>query len=227
MKAVLSGTRIVIRKGVTMIRNRGLVNTCKYIYTRYIYFLQYRINLFKVITPEQLKLKNIHAYNYEPSNHYTFIRMLKSIDWDWKKSVFIDIGCGKGAAILLATRYHFKRYIGVELSSLLAKECERNIRKFIGKKVIDFSIYNCDASDYIIPDDVNVFYFYNPFAPPVLKVVMQHIEESLERNPRKVIIFYFNAMYLSVILDYGYKIVHQEEKDPILRYKCGNYALVK
>ncbi|OPC04299.1 hypothetical protein BAS10_14575 [Elizabethkingia meningoseptica] len=225
MKKIFRKIKHILNKGGSVIKKRGFINSCKYIYTRYIYFLKYRINLFQVMTPEQLKLENRFAYNYEPSNHYTFIRMLKSIDWNWEESVFIDIGCGKGAAILLATRYNFKRYIGVELSTLLAEECDKNIRKFTGKKAIDYTICNCDAMNYEIPDDVNVFYFYNPFAPPVLKAVMQRIEESLQRNPRKVIIFYFNAIYLSVLLDSRYKIIHEEEIDPILRYKFGNYVL--
>ncbi|KUY26314.1 MAG: class I SAM-dependent methyltransferase [Flavobacteriaceae bacterium] len=215
----------IIRRATFLIKERGVVNSCKFIYSRYGYFLKYRIKLSKVFTPDELNIQNRYAYKYEPIMHYSFNRMLKGIDWDWKESTFIDIGCGKGAAILLATRYNFKRYIGVELSPLLAEECRKNIRKFIGKREINYAVYNCDATKYTIPDDVNVFYFFNPFAPPVLKVVMYNIELSLIRNPRKILILYFNAMYLPIVLDSGYKIIYEEKIDPVARYKYGSFAL--
>ncbi|AQX86797.1 class I SAM-dependent methyltransferase [Elizabethkingia bruuniana] len=215
----------IIKRTIFLIKERGVVNSYKFMYSRYGYFLKYGIKLSKVFTPDELNLPNMYAYKYEPIMHYSFNRMLKGIDWDWKESTFIDIGCGKGAAILLATRYNFKRYIGVELSPLLAEECRKNIRKFIGKKEIDYAVYNCDATKYAIPDDVNVFYFFNPFAPPVLKVVLYNIELSLIRNPRKILILYFNAMYLPIVLDSGYKIIYAEKTDPVARYKYGSFAL--
>lgn len=152
--------------------------------------------------------------------------MLKNIDFCWHESTFIDFGCGKGAAILLATRYNFKRYIGVELSPLLVDECRRNVQKFIGNRVLDYKIVNCNAVDYVIEDDVNVFYFFNPFAPSVLKSVLDNMELSLNKRYRKIIILYCNGVDVSFMLDRGYKIVYSEDIDPITRYSCGNYALV-
>jgi hypothetical protein len=34
----------------------------------------------------------------------SFHRMLKNIEWNFSESTFLDFGCGKGAAILLASR---------------------------------------------------------------------------------------------------------------------------
>lgn len=194
-------------------------------YSRYGYFLKYGIRLSKVYTPDELNLSNMYAYKYEPIMHYSFNRMLDEIDWNWNESIFIDIGCGKGAAILLATRYNFKKYIGVELSPLLAEECHKNIQKFTRKKKISYIIYNRDATTYEIRDDINVFYFFNPFGPPVLKKVLNNIELSLKRNPRKIIILYFNAMDLPIMLDRGYNIIYAEKTDPVARYRYGNFAL--
>jgi len=207
-------------------KQRGVINTCKFIYSRYLYFFKYRINLAGVMTPQELNIQDKGACNYEPIAHYTFNRMLKNINFCWHESTFVDFGCGKGAAILLATRYNFKRYIGVELSPLLVDDCRKNIQKFIGNRVLDYKIVHCNAADYLIEDDVNVFYFFNPFAPSVLKSVLDNIELSLIKRHRKIIILYCNGVDLSLMLDRGYKIVYSEDVDPITRYSCGNYALV-
>lgn len=226
MKGFREKYKYILNRASFLTKQRGIINTCKFIYTRYLYFLKYRINLAGVMTPEELNIQNIGAYNYEPIAHYTFNRMLKNIEFNWEQSTFIDFGCGKGAAILLATRYNFKRYIGVELSSLLVDDCRRNVQKFIGNRVLDYKIVNCNAVDYLIDDDVNVFYFFNPFAPSILKSVLDNIELSLKARYRKIIILYCNGMDLHLMLDRGYKIVYSEDVDPITRYSCGNYALV-
>ncbi|AIL47738.1 MULTISPECIES: SAM-dependent methyltransferase [Elizabethkingia] len=215
----------IIKRTIFLIKERGIVNSYKFMYSRYGYFLKYGIRLSKVYTPDELNLPNMYAYKYEPIMHYSFNRMLDEIDWNWNESIFIDIGCGKGAAILLATRYNFKKYIGVELSPLLAEECHKNIQKFTRKKKISYIIYNRDATTYEIRDDINVFYFFNPFGPPVLKKVLNNIELSLKRNPRKIIILYFNAMDLPIMLDRGYNIIYAEKTDPVARYRYGNFAL--
>lgn len=226
MKGLLWRAKHIISRTKLIIKQRGIVKTCKFVYSRYFYFLKYGISLARVRTSEELKIDDKFAYNYEPVSHYSFNRMLRNIKWNWEESIFVDYGCGKGAAILLATRYNFKKYIGVELSSQLVEDCHRNIQKFIGGKQIDYYIYNCNATDYPIPDYVNVFYFFNPFGLPVLSSVMDNIELSLKESYRKIIILYFNALDLSIMLDRGYKIIYSEGIDPITGYKYGNYALV-
>lgn len=101
----------IIKRTIFLIKERGIVNSYKFMYSRYGYFLKYGIRLSKVYTPDELNLPNMYAYKYEPIMHYSFNRMLDEIDWNWNESIFIDIGCGKGAAILLATRYNFKNIL--------------------------------------------------------------------------------------------------------------------
>jgi SAM-dependent methyltransferase len=41
---------------------------------------------------------------------------------------FVDIGCGKGRALILASQYHFRNLLGVEYSAHLCQAAEENVR---------------------------------------------------------------------------------------------------
>jgi SAM-dependent methyltransferase len=167
---------------------------------------------------------------YEPISHFSFNRMLKNIDWNFNDSTFLDFGCGKGAAILLASRYGFKKHFGVEYSRELADICQSNILKFIklSKREIDYEIICSDATRYLVPADVNVFYFFNPFDQPLLDVVLQNIEQSLKSLDRDILLLYFNAMHKDVIEKYGYSVIYDQRSDKInIWYEGGNYAYIK
>jgi predicted RNA methylase len=43
------------------------------------------------------------------------------------ETTFVDIGSGKGRALIIAAEYAFKRIIGVEYSPSLATICRRNL----------------------------------------------------------------------------------------------------
>src|SRR5581483_12232263 len=43
---------------------------------------------------------------------------------------FLDLGAGMGRAMLLGSRYPFRKILGVELNSLLARMARRNLRSW-------------------------------------------------------------------------------------------------
>mgnify|MGYP003482150072 FL=1 len=216
-----SGIKILFK----LLRERGLRNSIKYSYSRYRYFLKYRIPLAKIMTPAELNIKHPYANNYEPVNHYSFFRMMKSLNRDWRDNSFIDFGCGKGSAILLAEKYNFKSYIGVELAPSLVQEAKANLAKVDVKLARRTEIVQADASLFPIPAEVDVFYFFNPFQRPVMQAVVQSIKNSLQAYPRPIFILYFNAVDLDLFVSAGFKICYAQEEDAISAYACGNYAL--
>jgi SAM-dependent methyltransferase len=179
----------------------------------------------------EIEKPKINGYiKYQPISHHSFQRMMKKINWNFKKSTFIDVGCGKGAAILLASQYGFKKYIGVEYSPKLAEECIANIQKFSNRtgRAINYEIICCDATKYLVPPEVNVFFFFHPFNNEILDIVLQNIEQSLKTNVRDILILYFNALHKDVLEKYGYTKLHIEEKDKTdFWYSGGNYAYYK
>ncbi len=93
---------------------------------------------FAVDTAGVLLLPEIHSdsrFNgYSPTPHSHFSRMLQHVDVDYSEFTFIDFGCGKGKALLLAAKLPFRRIVGVELSSELIEIAKTNLKTYKGQE---------------------------------------------------------------------------------------------
>jgi hypothetical protein len=92
--------------------------------------------------------------------------------------VFIDIGSGMGRMVLVASRFPFKRVIGVELVRELHGIAQENVQRTQRRlRCADVELVNSGILDYEIPDDVTFVYMFNPFRG-------QHLQRSnRQRDP--------------------------------------------
>jgi hypothetical protein len=90
---------------------------------------------------------------------------------------FIDLGCGKGRAVLLATELPFKEVIGVELNPGLAQTAADNldIWQSDGRAHSPARIFCQDATDFQLPTNPCVIFLYNPFAEPLVHRLIQRL----------------------------------------------------
>jgi predicted RNA methylase len=119
--------------------------------------------------------------------------MLRHVQADLRDYVFIDMGAGKGLALLMASQYQFKKIIGVEYSETLAAIAHSNIsaHKRHTQHRRDITCLCSDACDFKFPAQPAVVYFYNPFQGKVMDKVIRNIEQSLEHQPRDLWIVYY------------------------------------
>ena len=113
----------------------------------------------------------------------------------------VDYGSGKGRTAFFLRDRIGCRVTGVEFNPLFVSAAEENLRTYAGRaEGIDFIQVN--AEDYDVPDDVDVFYFFNPFSEKVLRAVHGKIFESLYRSPRdaKLLFYYPSDEYVSVLM---------------------------
>jgi SAM-dependent methyltransferase len=104
---------------------------------------------------------------------------------------FLDLGCGKGRALLVASRFPFGRLIGVDLSpSLLATAAANAERIRELSPGVRIELVESDAGLYEIPDDVMTIYLNNPFPSPVVEQVLDQLMASVQRRPRMIGIIY-------------------------------------
>ena len=149
---------------------------------------------------------------YDPTVGCRFFRMLRQLDVDYSKFVFVDFGCGKGKALLLAAALPFKRIIGVELSSKLIGAAQDNIRAYRGKRRCDTINLVCmDASEYPIPHDDAIFYFFNPFNENVMRKVLGNIRCSLGEVPKDAYIVYLEPDCKSLLEESGFLVPVKQE----------------
>ena len=135
-----------------------------------------------------------YACWYEGITHDFFNKMIKAIPIAHGDFVFVDLGSGKGKSLMLASRFPFKKIVGVELFQELHEIAKKNIESFVNRKKIpdNFELCWMDAESYNFPENNLVFFLYNPFHGKVMLSVLNKIGEFLKQNPFQVIIFYRN-----------------------------------
>ena len=78
--------------------------------------------------------------------------------------VFVDIGSGKGQAIIAAAQLPIARAIGVELAEDLTAVARANLARVQARlRCPHIELVNADAVEWPIPDDVSIIYLYCPF----------------------------------------------------------------
>jgi SAM-dependent methyltransferase len=109
-------------------------------------------------------------------------------------SVLVDLGCGKGRILLVASEFGFKEVRGVEFARELCETARKNSVAFKARTGIktECQIIEDDVTHYTIHDDENVFFLYNPFDETILSKVLCNITTSLQAHPRKILILYSN-----------------------------------
>jgi SAM-dependent methyltransferase len=124
-----------------------------------------------------------YAVRYQPTDVEEFGSLMARLDVDHSEFTFVDYGSGKGRVLLLAAEYPFKRIVGVEFSESLDRTARQNLTK-LGANAARVTTHVMDAVDYDPPEEPLVLYFFNPFAPPVLRAVLERVNASLDRRPR-------------------------------------------
>jgi hypothetical protein len=92
-----------------------------------------------------------------------------------------------------ASRFPFRRVVGVELSPDLHQIAQRNVQTYRPRRrCAAVELVNSDVLDYEIPDDVTVVHMFNPFRGTIFASVVEKLLASAERAPRPLRIIYAN-----------------------------------
>lgn len=117
---------------------------------------------------------------------------------------FLDIGCGKGRALLLASEFKFHSITGIELSPTLASIARRNA-KIIARAYPNergIGVVTGDALAYQLPvEHAIVVFLYNPFDATLMARLLKNIEASLREVPRDLYVVYYNPVSAAVFDD--------------------------
>jgi SAM-dependent methyltransferase len=105
-----------------------------------------------------------------------------------EKATFVDLGAGKGRALLIAARSPFRELVGVEYSATLAATARANVQRAGDDRI---RIVHADAASYRFPDGPLVLYFYNPFDATVMREVIWNLTQSHQHQRRRIVVLYF------------------------------------
>ncbi len=112
---------------------------------------------------------------------------------------FVDLGCGKGRAVMLASGLHFREVVGVELNPGLARLAEANLQvwRAAGKALRPVRVVCGDATEFELPAGPCLLYLANPFGAVVMRRLLERVEartdkgvvEVLYQTPREEAVF--------------------------------------
>lgn len=133
-------------------------------------------------------------YGISPS---LLTEVIGSLALDWERFTFVDLGSGKGRALLIASRFPFRKIIGVEFIPELSKAAAANIAKFSApwKRCSQLEAVNGDATEFAYPEGPLVIYLFNPFLAPVLKKCLKQLARVLSKEPREIYLIYANPSF--------------------------------
>jgi len=131
------------------------------------------------------------ATGYLPVRPPIFLHALSSLGIDHSNYIFVDIGSGKGRAVLLASNYPFKKAIGVEFARELYETALKNAQKWKHSQCPVEFVWS-DALDFQLPTEPSVLFIYQPFAAAILLGLLENVRRSIEAYPRDVILMYVN-----------------------------------
>jgi hypothetical protein len=142
-----------------------------------------------------------HGVFYHPAHPKFLFELFNSLKIDFPPYTFVDLGSGKGRALLVASEYPFAEIIGVEFAAELHEIASRNIQSYRSKtqRCKNLRSVNLDAAQFEIPLTPLVLYLYNPFRPAVLIPVLQRLQRSLDLHPRDVTLIYAAPFHAGLI----------------------------
>jgi SAM-dependent methyltransferase len=146
--------------------------------------------------PEELGLSAERSHPYSDSGRGDLQALLCTLGLKQNDAI-VDLGCGKGGALISLADFPFSKITGVEISEELIEIAKINLNRL---NINNVELVCCDAADFVDLDEYNYIYLYNPFPCSVLSVVINNIKKSLARIPRKITIIYLNPVCHELIV---------------------------
>jgi SAM-dependent methyltransferase len=194
---------------------RGFVNTFKLLSYERKYEKHLGIKTHSIVNLANLTLAGEDSeqnHHYQGASYFILFSIFNELPKETKGFPLIDYGCGKGRALFVAEQCGFTNLIGVDIAKELIDDANEN--KDIYKKQNQQSsiifLFE-DATKYNIPNDAQVFYFFNPFGEDIMQKVISNIKASIKLNPRKIYCIYLNPKYKTVFEKNGFMVFYTKK----------------
>jgi SAM-dependent methyltransferase len=151
-------------------------------------------------------LAELVAGPYFATEPWLFEQMMQALPVHFQDFTFVDLGSGKGRALLMAAPYGFRRIVGVELMPEWHRTAQENIRKFVAENQSAPPIESLclDARDFDFAAGPLVVYLFNPFPEPVFAAVMERLRQSVLKKARPVFVAYRYVEFEGLLQKFGW-----------------------
>lgn len=122
--------------------------------------------------------------------------------------MFVDLGSGKGKALLVAGRLTYGGVVGVEIDPELSRSARRNIQLARNRlRAKEICCVTANVLEWVIPDDSSVIFMFNPFIGQTFHAMMRRLFDSYDRKPRLLHIVYLYPWEHDWLLSTGRVVV--------------------
>ena len=164
---------------------------------------QYQVDTGGVVRPKPESVVGGNwdmGVSYQAIDANCFTAALQSLSIEHSHFTFMDLGSGKGRALLLASTFPFRRVIGVEYCEELNEIARQNVANYPApaRRCSDIDIITADATTCAIPEGPLVLFFFNPFGERVMAKVVENVMASYKRSPRQIILIYDTPYFVEL-----------------------------
>lgn len=165
------------------------------------YDWQFRVDTTSATVSWRTRLLGLLNSPYQPIPSEEFIEIMTAltgaISIDLRQFTFIDVGSGKGRALLLAAAYPFRRIIGIEMLPELHRIAHQNVSRLSDPTRVE--LLCGDATQFVFPPEPTVVLLFNPLPSVALSKLLKNLEMSLVEDPRPLYVAYANPVLEHII----------------------------
>jgi len=136
--------------------------------------------------------------------------ILRTLIEHWRETIpphpihsytFLDIGAGKGRAMLIASEFPFREVVGIELNPAMVAIAQLNLNHWnkshradtTAPSVAPLRMVETDALAFEFPTTPTLAFLFHPFEAPVLKALLRRVESQFGGRPGTFDLLYVNA----------------------------------
>src|SRR5262245_1405566 len=141
------------------------------------------------------------AYFYVATTASLIYEILNSLALQPDTFAFVDMGSGKGRALLVASEFAFAKIVGIELSAHLHRIAEENVKRYspASQQCTAFQLLCMNVVDYIYGKEPVVLFLFDPFGRETVRSVIANLETSLSEKPRDAFVVYIYPQFEDVL----------------------------
>jgi SAM-dependent methyltransferase len=155
----------------------------------------------RALAPDPETGKSMHCYG---GSQPGIVRRVLATLPDKSGLTFVDLGCGKGRVLVVASEFNFKEVIGVDVAKEVLDKARENAaivhERFPGRTPI--KLVQGNAYKLMPEGDKFVFYLYHPFGREGVEQFLAGIEDKIQNESAQVFVVYCNPVW-SGILDHS------------------------
>jgi SAM-dependent methyltransferase len=115
---------------------------------------------------------------------------------------FVDLGCGKGRVLMMASEYPFRAIAGVELSTKLATVARKNLARWMRtpRACSAVSVVEGDVLAFRIPEGPAVLFLFNSFEAEMMRGLLECLEDASRTRSAPIDLIYLHPEHDNLVM---------------------------